>query len=464
MLWALSPLGGQASLRLLDYGNSPTTSPQNISYLNPEKASILAEGADAVQTLGFEVNALYLSALFTPPAGQASAVDTWSNVKIPTIEKLESTSKSDADGWYDVPVKNTSYSSLVGLPIDNSRISGLYHFYVESLYMTLDCPTVSDFTNENVSNGGFSLQFTGVDSTQSLLHPNQTSYPPVKPWGVNFSALSFIESDNAFTANCTLTRSSVESNVTCRHESCSVAQIRRSKFDQRPPGYTPLYSGAGVANLQYYWPISGGSEHEGSSTPTEYFLADPTMRSLSTSRNSWGVSLKGLSAALFSERFSLLLNTYWQCSLVPWYQTGDFPSNTSSLNDDLDGDGVQPFNTTMTTVTTYADIYVCNKVWAAILFIASIALVLCGVCGTIAKYMARGPDILGYVSSLTRDNPYIDLPLGGCTLDGLERARLLKNLKVKLQDVTGEDEIGHIALSSAETLPTTNLVPGRLYA
>ena len=464
MLWALSPLGGQASLRLLDLGNHATTSPQNISYLNPEKASILAEGADAVQTLGFEVNALYLSALFTPPAGQASAVDTWSNVKIPTIEKFEATSKSDADGWYDVLTENTSYSSLVGLPIDGIKMSGSYHFYVEALYMTLDCPTVSDFTSVNASHGGFSVEFVGANSTSSLLYPNQTSYPPVKPWGVNFSALSFIDSDNAFTANCTLTRSSVESNVTCNHGPCRVTNIRRSKFDQRPPGYTPLFYGSGVYNLQSYWPTSGGSEHDGSSTPTEYFLADPTMRSLSTSRNSWGVSLNGLSAALFSERFSLLFNTYWQCSLVPWYQTGDFPSNTSALNDDLDGDPEQTFNTTMTTVTTFTDIYVCNTVWAVILFIASSALLLCGVCGAIAKYMARGPDILGYVSTLTRDSPYIDLPPGGCALDGLERSRLLSNLKVKLQDVAAEDEIGHIAFSSAERLAASNLIPGRLYA
>ena len=461
MLWVLSPLGGQASLRLLDLGYHATTSPHNISYLNPEKQSILAIGADAVETLGFEINALYLSALFTPPAGQASSVDTWSNVKIPTIEKLESTGKSDADGWYDVSAENTSYSSLVGLPIDNTGVSGSYHFYVEALYMTLDCPTVSDITLVNVSNGGFSLQFIDVNSTPSYLYPNQTSYPPVEPWGVNFSALSFLESDNAFTANCTLTRSSVESNITCDTGTCRVTQIRRSKFDQRPPGYTPLYPEEGAVNLQSYWPISAGAEHEGSSTPTEYFLADPTLRSLSTSRHSWGVSLKGLSAALFSERFSLLLNTYWQCSLVPWYQTGDFPTNASSLNDDLDDGLRNPFNTTTTTVTTFTDIYICNKAWTAILVIASSALLLCGVCGTIAKYMTRGPDILGYVSTLTRDNPYIDLPPGGCTLDGLERARLLINMKVKMQDVAAEEEIGHIAFSSAET---TNLMSGRLYA
>ena len=463
-LWALSPLGGQASLRLLGLGKQPTSSTQNVSYLSPESVSILAQGADVISSLGFSTNALYLSALFTPPATQASAVDTW---KIPTIEKLESTSKSDADGWYRVFPENASYSSLVGLPIDGIKKSGSYHFYVECLYMALDCPTVSDSTLVNgTSRGGFSLNFVTDDPRNLLLYPNQTSYPSVKPWGVNFSAVSNIESDDSFITNCTLTRSSVESNITCDDGSCSVTQIRRSRFDQRPPGYTPLSYGIGAAGLETYWPMSGGSgEHPGSSTPTEYFISDPTMNSLSTSIASGGVSLKGLSADLFSERFSLVFNTYWQCSLVPWYQTGNFPSNASALNhDSFDMNYMGIFNTTTTTVTTFTDIYVCNKIWAAILLIASTVLLLCGIGGAVAKHMARGPKILGYVSTMTRDNPYIDLPPGGCTLDGLERARLLKDVEVKVQDVCAEGGVGHIALGSAETFDSGKLISGRLYA
>ena len=467
LLWGLSPLGGQASLRLLEIGTQPSSSPHNISYLDSDSGSILGQGADIMLTLGFYINALYLSALFTPPTGQASAVDIWSNVKIPKIETLESTQTSDVDGWYAVPHENTSYSSLVGLPVDGIEKSGSYDFLLESHYMVLDCPTVADFTLVNVtSQGGFSIQFILENSTQILLYHNQTSYPSVKPWGVNFSAASYLETDNGFTANCTLTRSSVESNITCDHGSCSVTQIRRSEFDQRPAGYVPLYYGVAKEGVEDYWPKSGGSsEHSGESTPTEYFIADPTMNSLSTSIETWGVSLKGLSAELFSERLSLLLNTFWQCSLAPWYQTGNFPSNASSLNyNNPDLSSWVHFNTTTTAVTTLTEIYICNKIWAAILFVASSVLLLCGLCGAVVKHMTHGPNILGYVSTMTRDNPYIDLPSGGCTLDGLERARLLKDLKVKMQDVASEDAVGHIAFGSAEAFGTGKLLPGRLYA
>ena len=70
-------------------------------------------------------------------------------------------------------------------------------------------------------------------------------------------------------------------------------------------------------------------------------------------------------------------------------------------------------------------------------------------CGAIVKHMTRGPIILGYVSTMTRDNPYIDLPPGGCTLDCLERTRLLKDVSVRLQDFAPDDAVGHIAFGSA---------------
>ena len=113
----------------------------------------------------------------------------------------------------------------------------------------------------------------------------------------------------------------------------------------------------------------------------------------------------------------------------------------SPLNDDPSAAGDAPFNTTTTSVTTLTDIYICNRMWVVILLAASSALLLCGLSGAIVKYMMRRPNILGYVSTITRDNPYIDLPSQGRTLDSLERAKLLIGLKVKLKDVAPVHQI-----------------------
>jgi hypothetical protein len=63
-------------------------------------------------------------------------------------------------------------------------------------------------------------------------------------------------------------------------------------------------------------------------------------------------------------------------------------------------------------------------------------MVLCmGIILFALSLLCCGPDILGYISSLTRDNPYIPLPPGGSTPDATERTILLKDLVIKLGDV-----------------------------
>jgi hypothetical protein len=63
------------------------------------------------------------------------------------------------------------------------------------------------------------------------------------------------------------------------------------------------------------------------------------------------------------------------------------------------------------------------------------------------------PDIFGYVSSLTRDNPNLHLPDGGTTLSGLERAQLLKDVKIRIADVGPSEGVGRVDLSYARSEP-----------
>lgn len=407
MLWALSPLGGQASLRLLDIGVRSNFTNSTIKYLDSDSSSMFEQGGVAYSEVGFLSNALYLSALLTPPAGQAASVDTWGNVKIPTIENLEQTSSADDHGWLTVSSENISYSSLVGLPIAGVPKTGNSSFNVEFSYMVLSCQNLSAGTVPGATDGAFSLNFTN-GSLSSYLLPYQEPYPDVEPQNLTFVSGTSM-SDLAFIAQCVSTRSSIGSNVTCKAGSCAVSRIRRSKFDLRPSGYI------------------------------------------------------GLPAKIFSDRFSLLFNTYYQCSLVPWFQTGNLPSDLALLNGSTFWDIWGVFNATNATTRIDTNVYICNKMWAAILLLVSAILLLCGIYSTVVKHMTRGPQILGYVSTMTRDNPYINLPSEGCTLDDLQRTRLLKDLKVKLRDVAPQDEVGHIALSDAASSKPGRLAPSRIY-
>lgn len=50
------------------------------------------------------------------------------------------------------------------------------------------------------------------------------------------------------------------------------------------------------------------------------------------------------------------------------------------------------------------------------------------------------PEYLGFVSSLAKESPWIGMPDVSVRMDGMDRARLLRNVKVRLGDVSGRDE------------------------
>ena len=472
MLWAFSPLGGQASLRLLHTGVEYSTVSGSIRFLNSDSESFLNAGGDTFGQYQAIISALYLSALFSPPSSQASNMDTWGNTKIPLIEAFEQTDRSDADGWFTVDAKNKSYSSLVGVPIVGIPAEGNSNFSLETNYMILDCEVLAITNDDLIIEGNFGFDINGGKSTtNSSLSPGQGSYPQIETSIVKFNT-SAGSDESKFAAKCTLTRSSVESDVQCGRSNCRVSRFRRSKFDQRPPGYPPFSSDAFIAidTLSKRW-TTVGFGHPGLPTPTIMFLSDPAMKDFAFESLSGTTSLVGLPADVFSQRLSLLLNTYYQCSLSPGYQTGNFPAS-GILDVDTTGNlsygslGITGgfYNTTRITITNNTDVYLCNRGWATILFVASSLLLGLGMFSAIVKYKLRGPQILGYVSTMTRDNPYMELPPGGCHLNGLERTRLLKDLKVQLRDVTPSHEFGHIALSNVGSSRKRRLDLNRLYA
>jgi hypothetical protein len=96
--------------------------------------------------------------------------------------------------------------------------------------------------------------------------------------------------------------------------------------------------------------------------------------------------------------------------------------------------------------------YRINYIWIAIDFLSCFVLLAAASVAVHLRRNTLAPDIFGYVSSLTRDNPQINLPEGGSTLSGLERARMLKKVKVKIADVGGSDGVGRVGLARLGTM------------
>jgi len=132
--------------------------------------------------------------------------------------------------------------------------------------------------------------------------------------------------------------------------------------------------------------------------------------------------------------------------------------------------GPPNMNTTNGIVDVGVTIYRMHWQWFGVLIFSCILLLVFGIAGIILDSKTLGPDILGFASSLTRDNRYIkiedDVELGKegtSSKNAFETIKDLKDHKVVLQDVRGHEEVGKIALASVG-LPTGKpLSKERLY-
>jgi len=78
-----------------------------------------------------------------------------------------------------------------------------------------------------------------------------------------------------------------------------------------------------------------------------------------------------------------------------------------------------------------------------------------------------GPDIFGFASSLAHKNKCIRnkcirMPTGDSTTSESRRTRMLGNVRIMLQDVQPNKNVGKIALGTVEN-GGERLKPGRLY-
>jgi hypothetical protein len=90
----------------------------------------------------------------------------------------------------------------------------------------------------------------------------------------------------------------------------------------------------------------------------------------------------------------------------------------------------------------------CNWVFSSILTFTSFLLIGAALGSIWLRYQISTPDILGYVSSMTRNNPYTIIPgPTGSSLDGLRRTAILKDFRFRIGDVQGKEDFGEVAFA-----------------
>ncbi|KAI0103703.1 hypothetical protein GGR51DRAFT_250118 [Nemania sp. FL0031] len=502
VLWALSPLGGQATLRVIGYDDFHTIMPLDISYVDYTQSTFpFGLEAGDLGPLAIAPASAFVSSLSCPLSFQTAKSDLWGNVKVPVLEALPDYSSARAGDWVDVPTDPTGiwYASFIGVPIANIPRAGQAQFQAEVAYWELECPsfrtgtyqdidyTMSELRNQNVSipldavvlvdtpdlqgaasTWGWILSNSSAESLNQRCRSNSTSNPPRRQlmyWSWN--------TDSTFTVtNCTMGTSYVEISVGCDGWSCGVDRVRRSL--QHPTIHSTASTSLDPCDeLPDPWPtvpqffnlmLKAVDNQLGRSTQTgllQFFMQHPNR----TQGDFQDIQLTNLGNETFAQRFSVLLNTYW-VAIYNYNLTSSGHAN-SLVFDNLYYDKSPIANSTGTTTLSEGR-FVFNRVWYAVLIISSSTLFFTALGKLVLDLHILIPELQMNASTLLRGNMAYcpSAPNDGSAMDDGDRSRLLRYHRVRFgyrpttSEYGGELGIGEL---DEEEGPVVKIAKGQKY-
>lgn len=487
LLWLISPLGGQASLRLIAQDKEVNAWSATFACINSTwQSSSFAQGF--AQTLtGASINALYVGCMVAPLAIKTSAQDSWGNIKIPRFETYNQT--VDDEGFSTVPEEGVDWISLLGQPVAGLKTGFDANFTLSTWYHDLKCsdlhkvPASSDWIRDmfgdtdaqyyNASNiwtkgGGYSswLLWLIEDLSPGAYNPNKLNFI----WLSKSGLINNVHDDAAelnynetCLANCSLTATYVEAHIVCHGLSCKPTKIRSVPPPSSGWRGQLLWTVGGSTWTYFYKNLIGidtRASHYTSSVTEHYIyghVESPFQYGVSVMTANLGyLDMTNVPLPDFTRRLRTVLNTYYIASLAPQASTGTMSSASANATRLLDGeDSIQggfyelKLMPAAATISSTTDIYRCDKTFFALAIISSAVLFITGVAGVVARYCCKGPDMLGYITSIVRHNPYTSLHTQNEALDTSELVRQSTKMFLRLEDVNeGTNDVGHIAISS----------------
>ncbi|XP_014557657.1 hypothetical protein COCVIDRAFT_96702 [Bipolaris victoriae FI3] len=474
LIWLLSPVGGQSALRLLDQESGEIYSTRQIRYLSPMSVmkSILT-GASSVNSGRSGFTAICLAALLSSSKVKNTPVDLWGNVKLPLYRHIENSTSDEWKTIWNPTGNNITYASLIGIPVVGLPTDGVSTFNIKARQWDITCSSnkgtndnQTDFVNQYTWQLSYTDPKTPVCQNQTRCNTSKCSgYPcPIR-------SLSLANEDPYFfsVAACNLTFENFEAQVQCTGRACAVQKMRKIPLldDDYPIGFdTTMRNQFAVIQLSQMTSLDNynmASRVARGSTNMERWMRDPS-QFIGVLYNN--VNLYELSPQLFGDRMTIGYNTYWQSTYGTPSLAGNLPDSvveTGVLRGATPASDAEFVVSEASTVTKTKPMYKTNWKWFTALMVCSCILLVAAYTGLVLKYITIAPDIIGYASSLTILNPYVPTPTGGTTLHGLQRATLLRDLPVRIGDVSPNEPVGVIALVRADTEQVASLDRQRSY-
>jgi hypothetical protein len=435
-VWSWYYLGSQAAKWEYTYRQSGSYHKTPVFFQAPEAPSSFATGLSDTRLTA--INALFGFEFVSPPTG----VDTLGGAMVPMLNQDSAPSGAlksvdQKTGWVVIgSVSDLSWSGILG-PL---------------LYTADSDGNVYDRWLGNYD--GLSTAYSNADCSDAVVGP-ASDYPGTRSTNTTFylpnNTQSVVEfwhryGDQSVHSRCALQKHSVQISGSCDATGCAVHRYRQEPGSTLTPSFGPFqnrtFSQLFFDNLLL---SNGGSGYAGANLT----LALPA--SGLWTREDWPLlaQVNASETRIFSTTLTMLINTYLAASQP--YSAYDYQNQTileivagqaTALGDIWalgHGKGA-----------SYNPEYHLSWPWLAVDIVTCLILFF----GALACFWLRihtvAPDVFGYVSSMTRDNPHLHLPEGGTAMSGLERARALKKIKVKLTDLSSDREVGRIGLTVAD--------------
>lgn len=460
-LWILSPLGSQASLRVISI----------VPSLSSTSTRLAIQNTSLEYGYGFAAGVSEAQMLLKPPviASMAAArllsernQDLWGNVRFPAIESLES---SAASTWLEAPPNtNMTYPSLLGTPVDRLPLEGNTSFIFPGYYLSISCEdfgrtNLSNFTNYTTSGAPspgndydckWGSRIGGLREYQlaislPCLEPEPRSSKTVRP------ARRLVWESELTHAECSLTTTFVDVNMTCTGSLsgsssgsfCDPHAVRRSvnpPFHGNWTGFdlgVPIISLSIIDMLITLFPTARTT---GARDPVIDYLSQPF-----DAIRGYGVvaPVYTIGASTFQLRLAQLLNTILFVGIDARGFTGSFNSTKTD----------PPYENLIevTAATTMqGDTVSCNMAWLGLLIAASLAAFFVALFSAFLRTKTLAPSVLGHPSIILLPNK-IEGVHGSSTWASDTWAKKFGGLKLFLGDVQPEAPVGRIALTNEKS-------------
>lgn len=490
VLWSVSPLGAQAFLRMLSTETSIHYRTFELQYSgwNASAQFTLRSQPEYYELYGPVIETIYSAVLISTSTFKSKPADIWGNIRIPAFNYADSV--STGDDWRIVH-NDTEYVSLLGIPVNNTIPVGNTTFSIESSHIELQCSPLNatrvyDMVYKNASsifdyeklegwtdddlpsNGTWSgpcaaKTCRGANWSLAINRYIDQYWHDIVIYPPNFNRIStaIIGTEDVSSGSTDLLFQAYVSSDLKFHEftrystSCNVRQLYvESRINCTKVGLLdePICAAAGQRPSQKPHPSSSISllsfpvvfAEIAANLPRVSSTGIPDL-SLQYLFNPSGISMRfnttqEMRAEDFGRRLSQLINTY-----IGAYQLRIAATDGFIIRNHLPGYDVT------TGGNEWSEDYIqVSKLWSLICAISCLVLLICGCMGVVVGHIAKGPDMLGCVTSSVRDSRYVRIPASDTTLDGMDLAREMKARQIRAGVLGPAKEDGAIVYGIGE--------------